>query len=68
MINRGKRTLENAAKIRNRKARQTREENFDSLQRKSVDTNANPPNETQFNEKCMTFDTATRVLNPLNEI
>ena len=47
MINRGKKTLENAAKIRKRKTRKTsRKDNSNSLKRKSLDANTSPPNET----------------------
>ena len=56
LINHLKRACENAAKTRKRKSRKTRrKENFNLLKRKSVDTNTDPVNKVQFDEKDNSF-------------
>ena len=54
MINRGKKFLKcgkDTVKIEKKKVRKIRrKENSDSLKRKSLDTNTNPPNETRFDK------------------
>ena len=72
MVNRDKKTWENATKIRKKQDQKgKKKENFQFAKTKFVDTSTYPPSETRFNEtkrKCIKFDSVARVLIPFNEV